>query len=151
LVIIDPCPSGFASDFKPLSFIHFAKQLLSKLTHIEVWFYLQDLADSKHDPDTGIKKVIMPTFVPLRTNKWFDDRSLFSDEPLFLHKSRDENSLRGEGYNTNDVTVASPQMLVGFSYAAPQVHRIVNVALHREYSAGIVFIFSQGRKYLYHV
>jgi hypothetical protein len=27
----------------------------------------------------------------------------------------------------------------------------VNVALHREYSSGIVFIFSQGRKDLYHV
>jgi hypothetical protein len=31
------------------------------------------------------------------------------------------------------------------------VHRIVNVALHWEYSPGIVFILSQGRKYLYHV
>jgi hypothetical protein len=37
------------------------------------------------------------------------------------------------------------------SYAAPQAHGIVNVALHREYPLGIVFIFSQGRKYLYHV
>jgi hypothetical protein len=36
-------------------------------------------------------------------------------------------------------------------YAAPQAHGIVNVALHREYSLGIVFIFSQGRKDLYHV
>jgi hypothetical protein len=35
---------------------------------------------------------------------------------------------------------------VDVSYAAPQVHVIVNVALHREYSAGIVFIYSQGRK-----
>jgi hypothetical protein len=26
------------------------------------------------------------------------------------------------------------------SYAAPQVHRIVNVALQREYSLGIVFV-----------
>jgi hypothetical protein len=40
---------------------------------------------------------------------------------------------------------------VDVSYAAPQAHRIVNVALHREYSLGIVFIFSQGRKDLYHV
>jgi hypothetical protein len=39
----------------------------------------------------------------------------------------------------------------GVSYAALQAHKIVNVALHREYSLGIVFIFSQGRKYLYHV
>jgi hypothetical protein len=31
------------------------------------------------------------------------------------------------------------------------VHGIVNVSLHREYSSGILFIFSQGRKDLYHV
>jgi hypothetical protein len=33
---------------------------------------------------------------------------------------------------------------VDVSYAAPQVHEIVNVALHREYSPGIVFIFFKG-------
>jgi hypothetical protein len=31
------------------------------------------------------------------------------------------------------------------------VYGLINVALHREYSRGIVFIFSQGRKDLYHV
>jgi predicted nicotinamide N-methyase len=41
--------------------------------------------------------------------------------------------------------------LVDVSYAASQAHRIVNVALHQEYSPGIVFIFSQGRKDLSHV
>jgi hypothetical protein len=40
---------------------------------------------------------------------------------------------------------------VDVSYAAPQARGIVNVALHREYPLGIVFIFFQGRKYLYHV
>jgi hypothetical protein len=40
---------------------------------------------------------------------------------------------------------------VDILYAAPQAHGIVNIALHREYSLGIVFIFSQGRKNLYHV
>jgi hypothetical protein len=40
---------------------------------------------------------------------------------------------------------------IDVSYAALQAHGIVNVAHHREYSIGIVFIFSQGRKYLYHV
>jgi superfamily II RNA helicase len=40
---------------------------------------------------------------------------------------------------------------VDVSYAAPQAHEIVNVALQQEYSPDIVFIFSQGRKYLYHV
>jgi hypothetical protein len=42
-------------------------------------------------------------------------------------------------------------MLVDVPYAAPQEHEIVILALHQEYSPGIVFIFSQGRKYLYHV
>jgi hypothetical protein len=40
---------------------------------------------------------------------------------------------------------------VDISYAAPHAHGIVNVALYREYSPGIVFIFSQERKDLYHV
>jgi hypothetical protein len=33
------------------------------------------------------------------------------------------------------------QLGVDVSYAAPQSHGIVNVALHREYFPGIVFIF----------
>jgi hypothetical protein len=45
----------------------------------------------------------------------------------------------------------APGMLVDVSYAAPQAHIIINVALHRKYSPGIVFIFSQWRKDLYHV
>jgi hypothetical protein len=40
---------------------------------------------------------------------------------------------------------------IDVSYATPQPHRIVNVALHQEYSPGIVFIFSQRRKDLFHV
>jgi hypothetical protein len=36
--------------------------------------------------------------------------------------------------------VAGPS--VDVSYVAPQTHGIVNVALHPEYSLGIVFIFS---------
>jgi multidrug transporter EmrE-like cation transporter len=42
-------------------------------------------------------------------------------------------------------------MHVNISYTTLQAHGIVNVVLHREYSPGIVFIFSQGRKDLYHV
>jgi hypothetical protein len=45
----------------------------------------------------------------------------------------------------------APEMLVDVSYAATQAHGIVNVALHCEYYLGIVFIFSQGRKDVYHV
>jgi hypothetical protein len=44
-----------------------------------------------------------------------------------------------------------PQMLLDIPYVALQAHGIVNVALHQEYSPGIIFIFSQGRKDLYHV
>jgi hypothetical protein len=44
-----------------------------------------------------------------------------------------------------------PEMLIAVFYAAPQVHRIVNVAFHRVYSLGIVFIFYQVGKDLYHV
>jgi hypothetical protein len=44
-----------------------------------------------------------------------------------------------------------PEILVDISYAAPQAHEVVNVALHWEYSPGIVFIFFQGRNHLYHV
>jgi hypothetical protein len=44
----------------------------------------------------------------------------------------------------------APKMLVDISYAAPKAHGIVIVALHREYSPDIVFIFSHGRKYLNH-
>jgi hypothetical protein len=36
--------------------------------------------------------------------------------------------------------------IVDISYAAPQAHVIVNVALQQVYSPGIVFIFSQWRK-----
>jgi hypothetical protein len=45
----------------------------------------------------------------------------------------------------------APEMLVDVSYVAPQAHGIVNVALYREYSPGMVFIFSQESKDLYHV
>jgi hypothetical protein len=44
-----------------------------------------------------------------------------------------------------------PEMLVDVSYAALQAHKIVNAALHREYSPGIVFIFFQWRNDLSHV
>jgi hypothetical protein len=40
--------------------------------------------------------------------------------------------------------------IVDVSYVAPQAHEIINVALHRKYSPGIIFIFFQERKDLYH-
>jgi hypothetical protein len=49
------------------------------------------------------------------------------------------------------LSIKLTEVILDVSYAAPQAHGIVNVALHREYSLGIVFIFSQGRKDLYHV
>jgi hypothetical protein len=52
----------------------------------------------------------------------------------------------------NMVTLTVPiTTIVDISYVAPQAHEVVNVALHREYSLGIIFIFSQGRNDLYHV
>jgi hypothetical protein len=42
-------------------------------------------------------------------------------------------------------------IVVDISYAAPQAHGFVSVALHQEYCPGVVFIFSQGMNYLYHV
>jgi hypothetical protein len=45
----------------------------------------------------------------------------------------------------------SHRLTIDVSYAAPQAHEIVNVALHREYFPGIIFIFSQGRTDIYHV
>jgi hypothetical protein len=35
-------------------------------------------------------------------------------------------------------------MLVDVSFATPQVHEIINVALHRQYSPGIIFFYSKG-------
>jgi hypothetical protein len=40
---------------------------------------------------------------------------------------------------------------VDVSYATPQAHRIVSVALHREFSTCIIFIFFQWMKDLYHI
>jgi hypothetical protein len=40
----------------------------------------------------------------------------------------------------------APEMLVDVSYAAPQAHGIINVALHREYSPGIVLYFPKGER-----
>jgi ribonuclease HI len=56
------------------------------------------------------------------------------------------NQVMGES-NCRDSRMA----VVDVSYTAPQVHGIVNVALHLDYPPGIVFIFSQGRKDLHHV
>jgi hypothetical protein len=42
----------------------------------------------------------------------------------------------------------APEMLADVSYAAPQAPEIIDVALHWKYS---LFIFSQGKKDLYHI
>jgi hypothetical protein len=52
----------------------------------------QVLVVIRHDPNLGIKKVITPTFMPLKLRNWFNNHSLFSDEPLFLRKSQNEIS-----------------------------------------------------------
>jgi hypothetical protein len=65
-----------------------------------------------------------------------------------LHGGAAEVAAALIGYD--DVEVAAWMTTVGVSSAAPQAHGIVNVELHWEYSPSI-FIFSQGRKDLYHV
>jgi hypothetical protein len=45
----------------------------------------------------------------------------------------------------------APEMLVDVLCVSLQAHEIVNIALHREDSPGIIFIISQWRKDLYHV
>jgi hypothetical protein len=46
--------------------------------------------DSRRVPDHETKRVIMPIFVPLRPKKWFNDRSLFSDDlSSFVISGRD--------------------------------------------------------------
>jgi hypothetical protein len=40
----------------------------------------------------------------------------------------------------------SPNTIVDVTYAAPQAHRIVNVALHKEYPPGIIFVLSHGKQ-----
>jgi hypothetical protein len=51
--------------------------------------------------------------------------------------------------DTGSSPATAQEMLVDVSYAALQAHGIANVALHQEYSPGVIFIFSQGRKDLY--
>jgi hypothetical protein len=60
-------------------------------------------------------------------------------------------AIKGKASSSKSLFSNLPKHIVDVSYAAPQAHGIVNVALHREYFPGIVFIFSQGRKDLYHV
>jgi hypothetical protein len=58
---------------------------------------------------------------------------------------------RGSGGCGQQSGSTTEARVVDVSSAAPQGHRIINVALYREYSLGIIFIFSQGRKDLNHV
>jgi hypothetical protein len=53
--------------------------------------------------------------------------------------------------NVESTSIVTTPVLtvVDVLYVAAQAHKIVNVALHREYSPGIIFIFSQGRKDLF--
>jgi hypothetical protein len=77
--------------------------------------------------------------VPILTS-WSTPEFFMSCQLRFHHPSR-----------CSRYQISALQLAVDVSYAAPQAHEIVNVALHREYSQSIIFIFSQGRKYLYHV
>jgi hypothetical protein len=62
----------------------------------------KDLIDSRHYPNTGIKRVIKPNFVPLKSKNWFNDHSLFFvDLSSFVILGQD--FFKGEGCNTPGV------------------------------------------------
>jgi hypothetical protein len=110
LVIIDPCPYGFTSDLcNHCSFVLWSGSH-QNWHHPEVCFRLQDLTDSRHDPNTRIKKVITPTIMSLKSKKWFDDHSLFSYNLSFFVIS-ERYFFKGEGYNTLVVTIAATVFL----------------------------------------
>jgi hypothetical protein len=70
LVIINPCPCGFTSDYVHPSFILVAKQWCQCRPHTKACFCLQVLINSRHHPDPRIKKEIAPTFISPRSKKW---------------------------------------------------------------------------------
>jgi hypothetical protein len=71
---------------------------------------------------------------------------------ILIEEERRHGALRWLDLDEGDDQMSLVGRLgVDVSYVAPQAHGIVNVALHREYPLGIIFIFFQGRKYLYHV
>jgi hypothetical protein len=73
----------------------------------------------------------------------------FSDNGSQLH---DDAGLQGMAVDKKLEEWWNPsEGIVDVLYVVLQAHGIVNVALHREYSPRIIFIFSQGRKDLYHV
>jgi hypothetical protein len=81
----------------------------------------------------GYKSELSPSRTP--TSSRTTSHCLLASFPMPKMRERERGRMKG----------------VDVSYAAPQAHKIVNVALHREYSLGIIFIFFQERKYLYYV
>jgi hypothetical protein len=61
---------------------YFCQVVVVKADPTQNLFRLQVLISSRHALDPKIKKVIMPMFMPLRSKKWFNGRSLFSRTPL---------------------------------------------------------------------
>jgi hypothetical protein len=76
-----------------------------------------------------------------------DDYTLFTrkvDKNLFICQIYVDGIIFGSTNQSfcDEFSKIMTDRFVHISYAAPQVHRIVNIALHWEYSPGIVFIFS---------
>jgi hypothetical protein len=80
---------------------------------------------------------------------------MLTKEPKDVHIAKKLNSMSSSQKDMKiwhwTPSTSLTDMPIDVSYAAPQAHGIVNVALHWEYPPGIVFIFSEGMKYLYHV
>jgi hypothetical protein len=70
---------------------------------------------------------------------------------IALRDARLFGNIEKSTFGTDRVSFLGYVVTIDVTYVALQAHKIVNVALHWEYSLGIVFIFSQGRKDLYHV
>jgi hypothetical protein len=76
-----------------------------------------------------------------------DDYTLFTrkvDKNLFICQIYVDDIIFGSTNQSfcDEFSKIMTDRFVHVSYAAPQAHRIVNIALHWEYSPGIIFIFS---------
>jgi hypothetical protein len=73
-----------------------------------------------------------------------DNQMVELENEVTQYESPNEGSRNEGSSNLYESPSLSTSMRVEVSYVAPQAHGIVNVALHREYSPGIVLYFPKG-------